>query len=150
MHHFARMQVSNSCGFMSFISPENLNSCQILVHSFIKAMNCDEDEDGLDEFLGISNTEAQNNQKWTESDKSALQYCIGLIKCSKSLLKKTRSAVSANGNCDSEEKISQLDDLADRVERLSPVVDELASCVYPPLNTDVVHKQVYIFKFFHL
>ncbi|KAL4234619.1 Cyclin-D1-binding protein 1 [Mactra antiquata] len=104
-----------------------------------EALNCNEDDDGLDEFLG--NTAAENDHKWTESDKTLVQHCLGLIKCCKSLLKKTRSSVNSNGNCDSIEKITQLDDLADRVERLSPVVDELASSIYPPLNNGVVHKQ---------
>ncbi|XP_045191743.2 cyclin-D1-binding protein 1 homolog [Mercenaria mercenaria] len=106
-----------------------------------EALNSDEDDDGLDEFLGISNSRSQNDQQWTESDKNIIQYCLGLIKCSKSLLKKTKSAVKMNGDCDKDEYISQLDDVADRVERLSPVVDELASCVYPPLRCSVVHEK---------
>ena len=67
---------------------------------------------------------------------------MGIVKCSKSVLKKSRSAVKANGNCDSEGSIAQLDDLADHVERLSPAVDELATCLYPPIRKDVVHKHV--------
>ena len=38
--------------------------------------------------------------------------------------------------------IAQLDDLVDHIERLSPAVDDLALCVYPPIRNDVVHKQV--------
>lgn len=111
-------------------------------HSEItEALNCDEDDDGLNEFLGISETRSQNDQQWTESDKNIVQYCLGLIKCSKSVLKKTKSAVNTNGSCKSEEHISQLDDLADHVQRLSPVVDDLASCVYPPLKSSVVHEK---------
>ena len=75
-------------------------------------------------------------------DKNIIQYCLGLIKCSKSLLKKTKSVVQTNGNCETEEFIAQLDDIADRVDRLSPVVDDLASCIYPPLNSSVVHEKV--------
>ncbi|XP_060574694.1 cyclin-D1-binding protein 1 homolog, partial [Ruditapes philippinarum] len=106
-----------------------------------EALNNDEDDDGLDQFLGISDSRSQNDQQWSEMDKNVIQYCLGLIKCSKSLLKKTKSAVKTNGNCESDECISQLDDVADRVERLSPVVDDLASCVYPPLNGSVVHEK---------
>lgn len=110
-------------------------------------MNCDEDDDGLEEFLGISNSRTQNDEQWTENDKSIVQYCLGLVKCSKSVLKKTKSAVNTNGRCDSDECVSQLDDVSDHVERLSPVVDDLASCVYPPLRCSVVHEKVsYTFK----
>lgn len=105
-------------------------------------MNCDEDDGGLDEFLGISNSSTQNDEQWTENDKSIVQYCLGLVKCSKSVLKKTKSAVNTSGRCNSEECVSQLDDVADRVERLSPVVDDLASSVYPPLRSSVVHEKV--------
>ncbi|WAR13365.1 CCDB1-like protein [Mya arenaria] len=103
-----------------------------------EALNCEEDDDGLDEFLGLENSSSQNDQHWSENDKTVIQYCLGLIKCSKSLLKKARSAVSANGDCRTEMGVVQLDDLAELVERLSPTVDELASCVYPPLRCSVV------------
>ena len=111
-------------------------------------MNCDEDDDGLDEFLGISASASQNNHQWSENDKNVIQYCLGLIKCSKSLLKKTKSAVSTNGDCSCQENVSQLDDLADHVERLSPAVDELASCVYPPLRGNVVSEKVRTAKWY--
>ena len=67
---------------------------------------------------------------------------MGIIKCSKSLLKKTKSAVKANGSVETEGNIAQLDDLVDHIERLSPAVDDLALCVYPPIRSDVVQKQV--------
>lgn len=108
---------------------------------FCQALNCDEDDDGLDEFLGISNSSSQNDHHWSENDKTIIQYCLGLIKCSKSLLKKTKTAVNTNGDCSTEANVAQLDDLADHVERLSPVVDELASCVYPPLRCSVVSQK---------
>ncbi|KAH3768739.1 cyclin-D1-binding protein 1 homolog [Dreissena polymorpha] len=101
-----------------------------------EALNCDEDDDGLDEFLGLDlNT---SNSQWNEADKNVAQYCLGLIKCSKSLLKKARSSIGANGDPSTEAGVVELDHLAELIERLSPAVDELASGVYPPLRRDVV------------
>ena len=67
---------------------------------------------------------------------------MGIIKCSKSVLKKAKSAVKANGSCEMDRTISQLDDLVDHVERLSPAVDDLATCVYPPIREAIIHNQV--------
>jgi hypothetical protein len=108
----------------------------------LQALDCNEGYDGLDEFLGISSSKAENDHHWSENDKTVIQFCLGLIKCSKSVLKKTKTAVNTNGDCENEENVSQLDDIVDRMERLSPVVDELASCVYPPLREAVVQARV--------
>ncbi|XP_060568183.1 uncharacterized protein LOC132726823 [Ruditapes philippinarum] len=69
-------------------------------------------------------------------DKNVIQYCLGLIKCSKSLLKKTKSAVKTNGNCESDECIT--------VRRRGGSGGEIKSGsgrVYPPLNSSVVHEK---------
>lgn len=110
--------------------------------SMLQALNCEEDDDGLDEFLGIQNSSSQNDHHWSENDKTIIEYCLGLIKCSKSILKKSKSAVANNGDCTTEAGVTQLDDFSELVERLSPAVDELASCVYPPLRASVVSQRV--------
>ena len=67
-----------------------------------------------------------------------LQYCVGLVKCSKSVLKKTKTSVVDNGNCCSVGTVGEMDTLGELVEALSPIVDELVSTVYPPLQHNVM------------
>lgn len=95
--------------------------------------------DDLDEILG-EDVGSDNENTWSERDKTLLGPCLGLMKASKSLLKKTKDTVKKNACCDNEQTITQLDDLADHIDRLSPAVDEFSSSLYPPLDFPTVHE----------
>lgn len=99
--------------------------------------------DDLDEILG-EDVGFDNENTWSERDKTLLGPCLGLMKASKSLLKKTKDTVKKNACCDNEQTITQLDDLADHIDRLSPAVDEFSSSLYPPLHFPTVHENVSI------
>lgn len=93
----------------------------------------------MDEDVG-----SDNENTWSERDQTLLGPCLGLMKVSKSLLKKTKDTVKKNACCDNEQTITQLDDLADHIERLSPAVDEFSSSLYPPLDFPTVNQNVSI------
>ncbi|KAK3603407.1 hypothetical protein CHS0354_009387 [Potamilus streckersoni] len=100
-----------------------------------QALEIDGEDEGIEEFLGNSQQNHGNNaSSWSDRDKDIIVSCLPLIKASKSILKKTHAAVRLNGRCSSEEEISQLDDLGDYIESMSPKVDEFATSLYPPLK----------------
>ncbi|XP_053937127.1 cyclin-D1-binding protein 1 isoform X2 [Cuculus canorus] len=84
-----------------------------------------------DEELGFR---GNRDTYWSEADRKLLSSCLGLMKASKACLKKVLGVVKAYGKADSPEQISQLDDLADIANEISPSVDELALSMYPPMN----------------
>ena len=64
------------------------------------------------------------------------------MKASRSCIKKLHGALKKNGQLTTEDSRLQLDDLADRLKVLSPAVDEVASCLYPPIIHSVVYENV--------
>ncbi|XP_060080248.1 cyclin-D1-binding protein 1 homolog [Ylistrum balloti] len=94
----------------------------------------------LAEVFGLEMDEPSNEDTWSETDKTLLGPCLGLLKTSRSLLKKSRESVSKRASCHCTDQISQLDDLADYIGRLSPVVDEFASSLYPPMKYSSVQE----------
>ncbi|XP_005807613.1 cyclin-D1-binding protein 1 [Xiphophorus maculatus] len=70
----------------------------------------------------------------SEKDRQVISACQGLMKAAAACLRKLRSAVKANGDAADPQKVAQLDDLADISREISPSVDDLALCLYPPVN----------------
>ncbi|XP_041375219.1 cyclin-D1-binding protein 1 homolog [Gigantopelta aegis] len=77
---------------------------------------------------------------WSAEDKTLVVSCTGLIKTVKSLLKKTESAVKSQGSCQSKMAVEVLDKVVEAVIRLSPLVDDLAASLYPPISDEVVRE----------
>lgn len=102
--------------------------------------NGGQDEDWSEIFGEEESESISNRETWSELDKKLLGPCVGLIKTSKSLLKKTMSSIKSNGRCDIQEEITQFDTLADYTARLSPHVDDLALNLYPPIKYDNVQE----------
>uniref|UniRef100_A0A3B3VDN7 Cyclin D-type binding-protein 1 n=1 Tax=Poecilia latipinna TaxID=48699 RepID=A0A3B3VDN7_9TELE len=67
---------------------------------------------------------------------------LGLMKAAAACLRKLTSAVKANGDAAEPQKVAQLDDLADISREISPSVDDLALCLYPPMNYTGVENHV--------
>lgn len=95
--------------------------------------------DDLDQVLNRVDLDNDSNLgSWSDRDLAVLPPVIGLIKATRSCLKKISSAVKTNGQWGDEHSIAQLDDVADIVGQISPQVDEVVSCVYPPMQHGVV------------
>ncbi|KAK7145369.1 hypothetical protein R3I94_011465 [Phoxinus phoxinus] len=97
----------------------------------------DDDED--DEGLG-----GRGNQDtyWSPSDRLLVSQCRGLMKASGASLRKLSSAVRNTGAVETEDNITQLDDLADAAKDISPGVDDLALSLYPPVDRPAVNHNV--------
>ncbi|KAE8298836.1 Cyclin-D1-binding protein 1-like protein Zebrafish-like protein of Maid [Larimichthys crocea] len=95
----------------------------------------DDDQDG---------EEPRENQDtyWSEKDRSVIAPCQGLMKASAACIRKLSAAVKANGNFSTPENVAQLDDLADISKEISPGVDDLALCLYPPMDYSGVQNNV--------
>uniref|UniRef100_A0A3Q4MTC9 Cyclin D-type binding-protein 1 n=1 Tax=Neolamprologus brichardi TaxID=32507 RepID=A0A3Q4MTC9_NEOBR len=87
----------------------------------------DDDQDG-DEPRG------NQDMYWSENDRQVIGACQGLIKAAAACLRKLTSAVKSNGDFSTPQNVSQLDDLADISKEISPGVDDLALCLYPPMD----------------
>ncbi|XP_043978859.1 cyclin-D1-binding protein 1 homolog isoform X2 [Gambusia affinis] len=70
----------------------------------------------------------------SEKDRQVISACQGLMKAAAACLRKLKSAVKANGDAAEPQNVAQLDDLADISREISPSVDDLALCLYPPMN----------------
>ncbi|XP_041802910.1 cyclin-D1-binding protein 1 homolog isoform X2 [Chelmon rostratus] len=88
--------------------------------------------------------EPRGNQDtyWSEKDRRVIGPCQGLMKASAACLRKLTSAVKSNGNVDTSQNVAQLDDLADITKEISPGVDDLALCLYPPMDYSGVESNV--------
>ncbi|XP_043938055.1 cyclin-D1-binding protein 1 homolog [Protopterus annectens] len=69
-----------------------------------------------------------------EADREVMAPCLGLIKASKACLKEVSEAVKNHGKVSEQEYIAQMDDPADCSSEISPSIDELVLCLYPPRN----------------
>ncbi|XP_019960767.2 cyclin-D1-binding protein 1 homolog [Paralichthys olivaceus] len=95
----------------------------------------DDDQEG-DEPRGNQDT------YWSDKDRRVIGPCQGLIKASAACLRKLTSAIKANGDVTTSQNLSQLDDLADITKEISPGVDDLALCLYPPMDYSGVESNV--------
>ncbi|XP_065811331.1 cyclin-D1-binding protein 1 homolog isoform X2 [Labrus bergylta] len=95
-----------------------------------------DDEQGGDEPRGNQDT------YWSEKDRLVIGPCQGLMKASAACLRKLTSAVRANGDVGTLQNLAQLDDLADISKEISPSVDDLALCLYPPMDYSGVENNV--------
>uniref|UniRef100_A0A667XVJ0 Cyclin D-type binding-protein 1 n=1 Tax=Myripristis murdjan TaxID=586833 RepID=A0A667XVJ0_9TELE len=88
--------------------------------------------------------EPRGNQDtyWSERDRRVIGPCQGLMKASAACLRKLTAAVKANGNVGTGQNVAQLDDLADITKDISPGVDDLALCLYPPMDYSGVDSNV--------
>lgn len=88
--------------------------------------------------------EPRGNQDtyWSEKDRRVIGPCQGLMKASAACLRKLTSAVKANGDVTTSQNVAQLDDLADITKEISPGVDDLALCLYPPMDYSGVESNV--------
>jgi len=84
----------------------------------------EDDNDPLDE----------GENKWEEKDSKIMNPSIGLMKATAALTKKTGSAVAKYGKNDRKEELAEYDSVVKHMGELSPAVDDLAMCLYPPVS----------------
>ena len=103
------------------------------------------DEEGpnvFDEFLSEVESHDTPHDQWTEADKVLLKHCLGLMKVTRSLVKKSLETIKKRGKCYKLEYVTQLDTVSEMVKKASPAIDELSSNIYPPLECVVIQQNV--------
>lgn len=94
--------------------------------------------DDLDDLIIESGQGLSNEDEWSEEDRTLLGPCQGLIKVANYSLKKAMKATEKGGHCDTFHQISEYDDMADHIKKLSPAVDQLGIALYPPMRHRLV------------
>ncbi|XP_043976921.1 cyclin-D1-binding protein 1 homolog [Gambusia affinis] len=70
----------------------------------------------------------------SEKDQQVIRASLEVLETAASCLRKFRSAIEDNGDAAEPQNVAQLDDLADISREISPSVDDLALCLYPPIT----------------
>lgn len=122
---------------------KELRTCSQLIKDALEEIEEAIEGDGvLDDLCDFDEGEEEEGRvQWTEADKALTKPCVGLIKTTKSLLKKTTECVQSNGQTQQPMEIQELDKLAELAERLSPSVDDLIMDLYPPVNPGKVQEK---------
>merc|ERR1712013_699548 len=74
-----------------------------------------------------------SKMKRKEDDSLILNPSLGLIKTAVAMVKKTIVTVDKHG-IEEWEEVAEFDTLVPRIASLSPLVDDLALSLYPPIN----------------
>ncbi|KAG7493528.1 hypothetical protein JOB18_010969 [Solea senegalensis] len=98
--------------------------------------------DILDDDLDGEEPRGNQDTHWSDKDRRVISPCQGLMKASAACLRKLMSAVKSNGDVTTPQNLSQLDDLACITKEISPGVDDLALCLYPPMDYSGVENNV--------
>ncbi|KAM4583415.1 cyclin-D1-binding protein 1 homolog [Fundulus diaphanus] len=98
--------------------------------------------DVLDDDQDEDNRRGNQDTYWSERDRQVISPCRGLMKAAAACMRKLASAVKANGDVAGPQNVAQLDDLADISREISPSVDDLALCLYPPMDYSGVENNV--------
>uniref|UniRef100_A0A8C2JY30 Cyclin D-type binding-protein 1 n=1 Tax=Cyprinus carpio TaxID=7962 RepID=A0A8C2JY30_CYPCA len=101
-----------------------LASCVGLVKDALEEMEqaLAEAQDPFGDVLDDEDDDDEGNQDthWSEADRLLIAQCQGLMKASGASLRRLCSAVRNNSTLETEENITQLDDLADAAREISP------------------------------
>ncbi|KAK7915671.1 hypothetical protein WMY93_011432 [Mugilogobius chulae] len=90
--------------------------------------------DVLDDVIEGAGPRGNQDTYWSEQDRRVIGPCQGLMKASAACLRKLTSAVRTHADGSCSHNLAQLDDLADSSRDISPGVDDLALCLYPPMD----------------
>ncbi|XP_049774524.1 cyclin-D1-binding protein 1 homolog [Schistocerca cancellata] len=132
-----------ACGEVENLPRDNKGAvCQLLTREELLLLDALQEIEGevKADWAGEANVgeEVDNTVNWNNQDRELLPPCVGLVKTAQKCVKRIGSAARSNSNCETDQNIAQLDDLATLVQGLSPIVDDFVSSVYPPMNRNAV------------
>ncbi|KAL6112371.1 ccndbp1 [Pungitius sinensis] len=138
--HFAQLPQDNKAAVLMVLS-DQIGVVKDAIEEVEQALS--EAEDPFSDILD-NDQEPRGNQDtyWSEQDRLLIGPCRGLMMAAAACLRKLTSAVKANGDVTTAQNLAQLDDLADITKEISPVVDDLALCLYPPMDYSGVENNV--------
>ncbi|XP_077460024.1 cyclin-D1-binding protein 1 homolog isoform X2 [Stigmatopora argus] len=95
------------------------------------------------EPFGDGEEAPDDRDEWlSERDRRLVAACRGLMKTAAACLRKSTAAVRARGDARLPQLVEELDRLVDGVKQISPGVDDLALCLYPPVDYNEVENYV--------
>ncbi|XP_029358144.1 cyclin-D1-binding protein 1 homolog [Echeneis naucrates] len=132
---FAQLPQDNKVAVMEILS-EQINVVKDAIQELDQALSQDPFSDFLDNDDDLEGDDplGQQETNWSDEDRRVIGPCQGLMKAGVACLRKMTSAVRTNGDITTPQNLSQLDDLADVIREISPGVDGLAVCLYPPMD----------------
>ncbi|XP_056130101.1 cyclin-D1-binding protein 1 homolog [Lampris incognitus] len=141
--HFARLPRDNKEAVL-LVLYSNIGVVKDALEEMEQALSEAQDpfSDILDDEQEGDEPRGNQDTYWSERDRCVLGPCQGLMKASAACLRKLTSAIRANGDVTTPQNRSQLDDLADITKEISPDVDDLALCLYPPMDYSGVKNNV--------
>ncbi|XP_029683362.1 cyclin-D1-binding protein 1 homolog isoform X1 [Takifugu rubripes] len=131
--HFAQLPKDNKAAVILVLSAQ-MGVVKDAIEEMEQALA--DSEDPFSDILDPVGEEPRGNRDtyWSEEDRRVIGPCQGLMKASAASLRKLTAAVKTNADVSTSQNLDQLDDLADISKEISPGVDDLALCLYPPLD----------------
>ncbi|XP_034389672.1 LOW QUALITY PROTEIN: cyclin-D1-binding protein 1 homolog [Cyclopterus lumpus] len=138
--HFAQLPQDNKKAVLMVLS-DQIGVVKDAIEEMEQALS-EAQEPYSDVLDGDQEPSSNQDTYWSEKDRRVIGPCQGLMKASAACLKKLTSAVKANGDVSTSQNLAQLDDLADITKAISPGLDDLALCLYPPMEYSGVESNV--------
>eukprot|EP00092_Neocalanus_flemingeri_P022021 GFUD01023880.1.p1 GENE.GFUD01023880.1~~GFUD01023880.1.p1 ORF type:complete len:358 (+),score=101.82 GFUD01023880.1:50-1075(+) len=122
--------VMSKCEAIKKLPKSNKMACIVLIKDQYDIL-----KDALSELEEVKNGDfiddfGDSAEQWTENDHQVINPSIGLIKTSIVLVKKCSDTIKKSGL----ENSSEYDTALENINKLSPLVDDLALSLYPPLD----------------
>ncbi|CAG5977488.1 unnamed protein product [Menidia menidia] len=140
---FARMPRDNKAALLVVLSSQT-GVVKDAIEEIEQALSEVQDpfSDVLDDEEDGDDPRGNQDTYWSERDRCLMAPCQGLMKAAAACLRKLAAAVRTHGDCGSAQNVAQLDDLADISREVSPSLDDLALCLYPPMDYSGVETNV--------
>ena len=87
----------------------------------------------LDEY----ETDPEENE-WNDNEKCIAKAGLGVLRTAQATLKRIMTALKQKGNVWSSKNVKEMDEILILCEKISPLVDDFASNLYPPMDPDTV------------
>lgn len=88
-----------------------------------------------------SDVEIDEDEKWSEAEMKLVAPSIGLLKTAMATLKRIQTSLLQNGNANELKTVQEMDDILSHCQKISPLVDDLAMPLYPPISLDDVEAE---------
>ena len=93
-------------------------------------------QDALQELDDYENDPDEN--EWNDNEKCIAKAGLGVLRTAQATLKRIMTALKQNGNVWSSKNVRDMDEILILCEKISPLVDDFASNLYPPMIYDTV------------
>jgi hypothetical protein len=107
-----------------------------------EAENINDIDDGFGDFSDLTDVPA-----WSVDDNPLVAPTLGLVKATKATLKKIAGVIRNQDSSGDDHHGAALDELNERLRGVSPAVDDVILCLYPPIDHTSLRQNVNIIHF---